>query len=405
MSRKPASSISRRMIPTICARRRDVPLELLAAQVEPAVAQAQRLVDALLVELERQRRRARDDLEPVDLQLDLARRHRRVDGLRRARDELALAPGSRTRCAARAPSRPRRGARSGLTTSWETPVRSRRSTKTSPPWSRRRATQPASVSRSPDVLGPRLAAHQVAPAHADSLATSSSSGRARPSAPARGASRLAADDDRRRRSESSGLGQLALERASRVVGVGGDAGAAQLGEPREHALARRAVVEREEDVDARRARRLDALLLHREQQPLDAGAEADAGRRRAADLLDEPVVAAAARDRRVLRSPSGRRTPRSCACSSRARARASARARSGRRTRRGSPAPRRSARAGLAERLADLRRLVAAPPEPRSASRGSCRTREAGSSRDFSRVVLVEPVGRARRATRCSRSR
>ena len=41
----------------------DVALQLVAAQVEPAVAQAQRLVDVLLVELERQRRRAADDLE------------------------------------------------------------------------------------------------------------------------------------------------------------------------------------------------------------------------------------------------------------------------------------------------------------------------------------------------------
>ena len=68
----------------------DVALELVAAEVEPAVAQAQRLVDVLLVELERKRGRAADDLERVDLQLDLAGRHVRVDGLRRARDELAL---------------------------------------------------------------------------------------------------------------------------------------------------------------------------------------------------------------------------------------------------------------------------------------------------------------------------
>ena len=40
----------------------DVALQLVAAQVEPAVAEAERLVDVLLVELERQRRRAADDL-------------------------------------------------------------------------------------------------------------------------------------------------------------------------------------------------------------------------------------------------------------------------------------------------------------------------------------------------------
>ena len=69
---------------------RDVPLQLLAAQVEPAVAQAQRLVHVLLVELERQRRRAADDLELVDLELDLAGRHVRVDRLGAARDERPL---------------------------------------------------------------------------------------------------------------------------------------------------------------------------------------------------------------------------------------------------------------------------------------------------------------------------
>ena len=59
-----------------------------ATQVEPAVPEAERLVHALLVELERERRRARDDLELVDLELDLAGRHRRVDRLRRAGDDL-----------------------------------------------------------------------------------------------------------------------------------------------------------------------------------------------------------------------------------------------------------------------------------------------------------------------------
>ena len=69
---------------------RDVPLHPRPAQVEPAVTQAERLVDALLVELERQRRAAGDDLEAVDLHLDLAGREVRVHGLRRAPDDLAL---------------------------------------------------------------------------------------------------------------------------------------------------------------------------------------------------------------------------------------------------------------------------------------------------------------------------
>ena len=70
----------------------DVALELLATQVEPAVPEPERLVDVLLVELERQRRRARDDLELVDRELDLSRGHLRVDGLGRASYELAMRP-------------------------------------------------------------------------------------------------------------------------------------------------------------------------------------------------------------------------------------------------------------------------------------------------------------------------
>ena len=69
---------------------RDVPLQLVAPQVEPAVAQAQRLVHVLLVELERQRCRAADDLERLHLQLHLARRHRRVHRLVAARDKRSL---------------------------------------------------------------------------------------------------------------------------------------------------------------------------------------------------------------------------------------------------------------------------------------------------------------------------
>ena len=67
----------------------DVPLHVLAAQVEPAVLHAQRLVDVLLVELERKRRRRGEHGQLLDLDLDLARRHLRVDGLRRAANDLA----------------------------------------------------------------------------------------------------------------------------------------------------------------------------------------------------------------------------------------------------------------------------------------------------------------------------
>ena len=117
-----------------------------------------RLVDALLVELERQRRRAREDLELGRLQLDLAGRHRRVDRLRRAARRRCRAPGRRTRCAARAPSAAASGALSGLITSWTTPPWSRRSTKTSPPWSRRRRDPAGERDLTAHVVGTELAA-------------------------------------------------------------------------------------------------------------------------------------------------------------------------------------------------------------------------------------------------------
>src|SRR4029077_3243812 len=67
----------------------DVALELVAAQVEPAVADAERLVDVLLVELEGQRRARRDDLELVDLKLDRPGRWVRGALLRGAGRDLA----------------------------------------------------------------------------------------------------------------------------------------------------------------------------------------------------------------------------------------------------------------------------------------------------------------------------
>ena len=66
----------------------EVPLHAAAAQVEPAVLDPQRLVDVLLVDLERQRRRAREDRQAVDLDLDLTGRQVRVDGFCCPRDDL-----------------------------------------------------------------------------------------------------------------------------------------------------------------------------------------------------------------------------------------------------------------------------------------------------------------------------
>ena len=70
-------------------RHAQVALHALAAHVQPAVTEARRLLDRVVAHLERQRRRARQDLQALDLDLDLAGREVRVDGVWRARRDLA----------------------------------------------------------------------------------------------------------------------------------------------------------------------------------------------------------------------------------------------------------------------------------------------------------------------------
>ena len=89
MSTKPALLHQAAHDPDHLSAQPDVPLQSLAPQVEPAVAEPEGLVDVLLVELERERRRARNDPQLVDLYLDLAGREVRVHELRRARHDLA----------------------------------------------------------------------------------------------------------------------------------------------------------------------------------------------------------------------------------------------------------------------------------------------------------------------------
>src|SRR5439155_1884759 len=101
------------------------------------------------------------------------------------------------------------------------------------------------------------------------------------------------DDDRRSRAEPSRLPQLSLLRASGVVGVARESPRAQAGHRCEHVRSIRTVSDDEEVVDFV-ARSL--ALADREQQSLDPGAEADPRGRRAADRLDESVVAAATAD-------------------------------------------------------------------------------------------------------------
>ena len=177
MSMKPRSSIVRRIARDHRVVQPEVALHALGAHVEPAVAEAQDLVDVLLVELERERLGAGDDPQRVHLHLDLAGRQVRVDGLGRRAGRPRPPPGARTRCGSRARPRPPPGARSGLRTSCTLPVWSRRSTKTRPPWSRRVSAQPASVTRRPASAAVQSAAGRVAPgAHPVSLSSRSPRG-------------------------------------------------------------------------------------------------------------------------------------------------------------------------------------------------------------------------------------
>ena len=155
----------------ISANRRDDPVTELerlahrrAAKVERAVAQPQVLLD---------RRRPRRSGTAA------SRRRRGLDqcGDRRARSRRSASFGltfagsrrttvpnalttssERSACAAACAS----GALSGCRTSWTMPERSRRSMKISPPWSRRRCTQPATRAGVPVARRGQLAAPGVA---------------------------------------------------------------------------------------------------------------------------------------------------------------------------------------------------------------------------------------------------
>ena len=117
----------------------------LAAQVEHPVAQAQHLVDRrVLVDRERRRLGLGERRRPPRPASSISPgRDVRVDVLRLAPNDLARSADSDVLGAQRArrPRTPRPA--SGWKTSWTIPERSRRSTKISPPWSRRRWTQPA----------------------------------------------------------------------------------------------------------------------------------------------------------------------------------------------------------------------------------------------------------------------
>ena len=199
------------------------------------------------------------------------------------------------------------------------------------------------------------------------------------------------------------LCELALERAARVVGLAATP-ARRSSASQRRPVARARPRPRPGRRRSRGGRRLDALLLHRDQEPLDARAEADPRRRRPADLLDEVVVAAAARDRGVLV------LGRADELEGRARVVVEA-AHEGRdehvgdahRVQAGTDG-REVLDACLAQRLADLRRLVERLPHRRRLGEVVVEHAERADV-DLRPGLVVEPFAVRPRATRASDSR
>ena len=171
MSMNPSSSIRLRIAATAVADSSRFRCIRSVREVEPAVAEPQRLVDALVVELEGERRRARHDLELVHLELDLAGRHLRVHGLGRAGDHLALR--AEHELVADLLRDLRRGGRAlGVHDELHDarPVAEIDEHEAAVVAAPRRPARHRQ--RLADVRGPRLAAHEVAPlAHRESLPT------------------------------------------------------------------------------------------------------------------------------------------------------------------------------------------------------------------------------------------
>ena len=208
-------------------------------------------------------------------------------------------------------------ASSGWKTSWTMPVRSRRSMKIRPPWSRRRWTQPATraseSTRSPQHLpapGVAVAVRRAAPA--DALAHASPPLISSTRLPGSTGALLAAlhvaqlgaavglEDQDAAGADPVGVLELALEAAPGEVDLGREPGVAQLGRPAPAPAARCS-----SSATAMKASRPGAgsSSSERQQDPLDPGRPADRRRRRAAELLDQAVVAAAAADLRLGAEP------------------------------------------------------------------------------------------------------
>ena len=277
----------------------DGALELLAPEIQPAIAKSEGLVDVLLVELEGERGRARHDPERRDLDLDGSGREVGIDRVGGAGRDLALRLEDELVADLLCELR---GLRSVLRVDHElcdaaavAQVDENEATVIAS------ASDPSGKggARS-NVLLAKLAAHLVSPAHADSLPTTSAWVIGSSECPCRRRRRsVAAHDDRGGGAEACRLGQLALQRPSRKVRVGRDAEPPELRQPPSDLLPRCSLLEREEHRDRRDVTRR-TRIFHGDHEPLETRAESDAGCRRTADLLDEAVVAPAARDRRVL---------------------------------------------------------------------------------------------------------
>ena len=175
---------------------------------------------------------------------------------------------------------------------------SRRSTKTSPPWSRRVSTQPATVRRRPtcsDRSSPHWMSRQLT---AVSVATTSARPTVSSGAPAR---RIAAPSARTTtsvaRAGAAALRQLSLHRAAGEVHVG--ASPARRSSCRSAARRAGSAPSTTTKTSSGAAATTMPSFSSASSSRSMPGAEPDPGRRRTADLLDEPVVAPAAADRRV----------------------------------------------------------------------------------------------------------
>ena len=307
--------------------RADVALQLLAAQVEPAVADAQRLVDALLVELERQRRRARlrissssacTSISPVAIAGLTVSARALDDRAARADDELVA-------------QLMRQLGRGGRV------LRVDHDLDDAALVAQVDEDEPAEVAPPRDPAGERDRAALVArPQLAAELDRASVIGRERSdevverttcsSAPA---ARIAASVARAittvARAGPAGLRQLALERAAGVVGVGARA---RRGAARPAAASTLPAGPPSTTKKTSRPARCAAV-------PSFSSASSSrsmpapkpiAGRRRPADLPRRARRSGRRRRSSSSRSPRARRTRTWCACSSRGRGRASARA-------------------------------------------------------------------------------